>query len=169
MTFAHRPLSRSSTIHTIPSVHTIPDSSLIRPKSRGDSPSSSKRRVSILDCVKSLDSLLPLEESPLFTYNCRKFTVGSLLCRTPSKVCFFDNRLEYFFFHPNLGPKIKMVMYYTHLRHLKYSSSFTLSFKINHPLECFPKCYDPFHKDHFLTVQFPTDIRSSLLSLSLLF
>jgi len=101
--------------------------------------------------------------TPLHCFPANAFAVGTLNCRYPSPVSFYQDRCEYNFYHPHERSEIKMVMFYKHWSKVLFSSG-RLRFTLSNRLTLF-KDFDPSNSNHSISIEMPA---SALLSVKAL-
>jgi hypothetical protein len=92
-------------------------------------------------------------DPPLLTFPAKCFIVGTLSCRYPSPVSFYQDRMEYTFHHPFENSEIRMLMYYRDLIGPVVVGN-KLRYKLPRSLTHFPADFDPNNPQHQITVEF---------------
>jgi hypothetical protein len=100
-----------------------------------------------------MDSTGTFGDPPLLTYPAKCFTVGTLSCRYPSPVSFYQDRMEYTFHHPFENSEIRMIMYYRDLSGPVIVGN-KLRSKLPRALSHFPADFDPNNPQHQITIEF---------------
>lgn len=95
-------------------------------------------------------------DPPLLTFPARGFTVGTLSCRYPSPISFYQDRMEYVFHHPFENTEIRMVMYYRDIIGPVVVGN-KLRYKLPRALTHFPSDFDPNNPQHQITVEFTSN------------
>jgi len=88
--------------------------------------------------------------------SCRRFTIGRARASAPSRVDFFDDRLEYDFKDERRDrSSVRMVMYFRDMRDARVDYRRpALVFRVARPLEMFTADYNPADPDSVLRVEF---------------
>jgi|LauGreSBDMM110SN_4_FD.fasta_scaffold56559_1 hypothetical protein len=103
-----------------------------------------------------------VDPSLLFTLPARQFNVGTLQCRYPSPVRFYNDRCEYSFAHPYQSLEIQMIMYYKDMTNASLGND-NFKFKLAKKLVNFPSDYDPSNLSHVICIQLVSTLASSII------
>jgi hypothetical protein len=98
----------------------------------------------------------PTNDTLMFTLPAKAFKVGSLECRYPSPVHFYESHMEYVFNHPQETTEVAMTMHYKDLSDPSVTSAvggphggtFRLKFRVPKQLIVFNKSYDHTNPSH---------------------
>jgi hypothetical protein len=105
--------------------------------SRGASNSSTKSPSpglydqNFMDDRLSPPPMVPASPSnTLYALPAKAYSIGNLSCRQPNRLCFYSDRCEYNFYHPNETGALNMVLYYTDMSAVSTVGT-KLRFKVN--------------------------------------
>lgn len=91
---------------------------------------------------------------PLLKLTCKQLQVGKLGCSSATPCDCYDDRLEYFFQHPDEG-RVRMIMYFRDIDAVTIDmAACQLSFHVKTQLKLFAGIYNPADQDHLLVLHF---------------
>jgi len=110
----------------------------------------------VTDVHARLQHEQPTSDALMFTLPAKAFKVGSLECRYPSPVHFYEGHMEYMFNHPVETTEVTMTMHYRDLSDPSVTSAvggpnggtFRLKFRVPKQLVVFNKTYDHTNPSH---------------------